>query len=70
MKVACSKGIEKLHALDRPTVQSAILLHRTHGTGQASTVPPDGTISPLFTVLSVPPHGHHLEKLSIVSFEH
>lgn len=36
-----------------------------HGTGRASTVPPAGTMEAIFTPLSVPPDGHHLEMPSV-----
>lgn len=35
-----------------------------HGTEQPATVPPHGAMRATFTPLSVPPHGHHLEKPS------
>ena len=36
-----------------------------HGTGRTPTVPPHGVMEAIFTPLSVPPHGHHLEKPSV-----
>ena len=36
-----------------------------HGTGRTPTVPPHGAMEAIFTPLSVPPHGHHLEKPSV-----
>ena len=36
-----------------------------HGTERKPTVPPHGAIEAHFGVLSVPPHGHHLEMPSI-----
>lgn len=35
-----------------------------HGTGSAPPVPPHGPIRGVLASLSVPPHGHHLEKPS------
>jgi len=46
------------HGTERPAIVPP------HGTGKRSTVPPHGPIRPIFAPLSVPPHGHHLEKPS------
>lgn len=35
-----------------------------HGTGECAPVPPHGPMRAIFRPLSVPPHGHHLEKPS------
>lgn len=35
-----------------------------YGTEMSSTVPPHGAMGTVFTPLSVPPHGHHLDKPS------
>ena len=41
----------------------------SHGTGRAFAVPPHGTIRATLTPLSVPSHGHHLEKPSVGNFK-
>ena len=42
----------------------------SHGTGKGSAVPSHGTIRPQKRPLSVPSHGHHLDKPSAVSKVH
>ncbi|OOG57454.1 hypothetical protein [Polaromonas sp. C04] len=46
------------HGTERPSIAPP------HGTETPPTVPPHGAIRPVLGGLSVPPHGHHLEKPS------
>lgn len=64
MKVQPQKVPIKNAALKPRHGTEGIRIAPSHGTGTASSVPPHGAIRPLFVPLSVPPHGHPLEKPS------
>ena len=65
---AYSKGQPLKNASLRPSHGTAgIAIAPPHCTETAPTVPPHGAIGPVFDPLSVPPHGHHLEKPSIAT---
>ena len=62
---AYSKGQPLKNASLKPSHGTARLaVAPPHGTETAPTVPPHGAISAAFDPLSVPSHGHHLEKPS------
>lgn len=58
-----SAPLKKILTPPRGTGRASIV--PPHGTETQSTVPPAGTIKAIFRGLSVPPHGHPLEKPSI-----
>lgn len=69
MKSGELRGAEKIRVLVPSHGTQRVPIVPSPGTGGRSTVPSHGTIRPLFTPLSVPSPGHHLEKPSVVSFE-
>ena len=60
-------GAEKNASLVPPHGTPRPAIAPPHGTGKAATVPPHGAMLGVLGVLSVPPHGHHLDKPSTVS---
>ena len=55
-------------SLNPPHGTSRAVIAPPHGTATLPSVPPCGAIKPVMRVLSVPPHGHHLEMPSTANF--